>query len=354
MKKEILIGLAAITTTFALSSYEVALANEEKVVNNKVDLVYILNSNNHEEFKVNTAKFKNEKEIEITFSEKIDKDYILYKDGRLIGQNISITGKKSKEKEPVKGTLSEDGKKLTITKIDESAFDGEYSIVLSKEIKSTKGNPMVDFKIDLSVKAGANLENPELNNKQPKKEEEKEDVKQKKEDVVMLKSPKISHGKEKNKNIFIVKFKKEVKDESLNKDNFKVMTKMGEELPIKLEKDNKIVTITVEKNLMQPDKNGLIKIANVKSVDDEMFEEKLQEVELIANKNSLCDKNNKEGFGEGENEKRKPVEEIRIEKEISTEEEVKDNKEKETINEDVEKNNKEEKPNAKEINKIEN
>ncbi|MBU5228050.1 hypothetical protein KQI36_15570 [Clostridium senegalense] len=343
MKKKFLFGLVVVATTVTLGSYKVVLAKDSLVKgNNQIEMVYTLNSNPVEEFKVNSAKFKNSKELEIVFSQKIDKDYILYKDGRLIGQNMSITLKDGKGKENVKGKLSEDGKTIVITKIDGSDFDGEYVITLSKDIKSATGNPMGEFTMNLSVKKEANMKEPAETDNKNQNNKENKNVKEevKNEKVNMIKEPRITHGSEKNKNIFVARFKKEVADESLTKENFKVMTKMGKELPITLKKEGNTVIITVEKSLVEPDKNGLIKISNVKSIDNEMFKEKLQEVELIGNNNSLSTKTEDEKT----DEKVEPIEEIRLEKENSKEDRIKnkDNK-KETINLEENKEDKEDK-----------
>lgn len=343
MKKKILFGLVVVATTVTLGYYKVVLAKDSLVKgNNQIEMVYTLNSNPVEEFKVNSAKFKNSKELEIVFSQKIDKDYILYKDGRLIGQNMSITLKDGKGKENVKGKLSEDGKTIVITKIDGSDFDGEYVITLSKDIKSATGNPMGEFTMNLSVKKEANMKEPAETDNKNQNNKENKNVKEevKNEKVNMIKEPRITHGSEKNKNIFVARFKKEVADESLTKENFKVMTKMGKELPITLKKEGNTVIITVEKSLVEPDKNGLIKISNVKSIDNEMFKEKLQEVELIGNNNSLSTKTEDEKT----DEKVEPIEEIRLEKENSKEDRIKnkDNK-KETINLEENKEDKEDK-----------
>ncbi|GAA0126705.1 hypothetical protein UT300019_26080 [Clostridium sp. CTA-19] len=343
MKKKILFGLVVVTTAVTLGSYKVVLAKDNLVKgNNQIEMVYTLNSNPVEEFKVNSAKFKNSKELEIVFSEKIDKDYILYKDGRLIGQNMAITLKDGKGKENVKGKLSEDGKTIIITKIDGSDFDGEYVITLSKDIKSATGSPIGEFTMNLSVKKEANMKEPSENDNKNENDKENKNVKEeaKNEKINMIKEPRVTHGSEKNKNVFVAKFKKEVNDESLTKENFKVMSKMGKELPITLKKEGKTVIITVEKNLVEPDKNGLIKICNVKSIDNEMFKEKLQEVELIGNSNSLSTKT-EDGKTD---EKVEPIEEIRLEKENSKEDRIKnkDNK-KETINIEENKEDKEDK-----------
>ncbi|GAA0117058.1 Ig-like domain-containing domain [Clostridium senegalense] len=343
MKKKFLFGLVVVATTVTLGSYKVVLAKDSLVKgNNQIEMVYTLNSNPVEEFKVNSAKFKNSKELEIVFSQKIDKDYILYKDGRLIGQNMSITLKDGKGKENVKGKLSEDGKTIVITKIDGSDFDGEYVITLSKDIKSATGNPMGEFTMNLSVKKEANMKEPAETDNKNQNNKENKNVKEevKNEKVNMIKEPRITHGSEKNKNIFVARFKKEVADESLTKENFKVMTKMGKELPITLKKEGNTVIITVEKSLVEPDKNGLIKISNVKSIDNEMFKERLQEVELIGNNNSLSTKTEDEKT----DEKVEPIEEIRLEKENSKEDRIKnkDNK-KETINLEENKEDKEDK-----------
>lgn len=343
MKKKILFGLVVVTTAVTLGSYKVVLAKDNLVKgNNQIEMVYTLNSNPVEEFKVNSAKFKNSKELEIVFSEKIDKDYILYKDGRLIGQNMAITLKDGKGKENVKGKLSEDGKTIIITKIDGSDFDGEYVITLSKDIKSATGSPIGEFTMNLSVKKEANMKEPSENDNKNENDKENKNVKEeaKNEKINMIKEPRVTHGSEKNKNVFVAKFKKEVNDESLIKENFKVMTKMGKELPITLKKEGNTVIITVEQNLSEPDKNGLIKICNVKSIDNEMFKEKLQEVELIGNSNSLSINTEDEKT----DEKVEPIEEIRLEKENSKEDRIKnkDNK-KETINIEENKEDKEDK-----------
>ena len=361
MRKHDLIKAMTLAMSVVLSSNTIVFAAQDSnnlgtlKGQNAIEVIYMMNVNNNEGFKVSSAKFKSDKEIEVVFTDKVDKDYILYKDGRLIGENIKIILKGKDKKCDLKAVLSEDGTKLVITKADGTPFNGEYQIIVNEMIRSSKGAQIESFKTDISSENTKRTSNI-LEDKNPeKKKEDKENREYKKQCNDKCNEEAEKKCKEKCKEkckddprkdaekrcIDKCKenSKKDCKDKcdgecQKEKQQLKIKDKQdGSNIEIKTKEKTEIIDKNKEEKDLKKNKKEEKK-AKEKCKDKAMIKEKYSEEKATIKEEETKEDREKATIKEEENKEDK-------EKATIKEEETKEDKEKATIKEEENKEDKE-------------
>lgn len=130
-------------------TYKITYSAVDAAGNSAEDVVVTVVVGENPVLEVASASLANAKEVEVKFNKAVNKSTVLNANNEV--QNITITPVgNAVNPGSLKGSLSTDGKTLTITA--ENTFLGDYTVIANKQIKATDESALAEFKQVVTLK----------------------------------------------------------------------------------------------------------------------------------------------------------------------------------------------------------